>query len=252
MIIYRKALLRIAETWFDEEAHGARVDIVRRLQHPTPIAEAKCTPFHTILMDLKDDPDLLFAKMKRETRYEIRRAGEKDGLTHEVWITADCGCLAQFLSFYDECVILNGLPKIKGVRLQKLAEAGSLSLSLVRGEAVVPFVWHAYYCAGRRVRLLHSASFGRDLDGSSKSLLGRANRYHHWKDVLTFRAQGIQIYDFGGWYDGHSDPKRLSINKFKEGFGGQIVLNYNCVQGLTRIGKAAIWLYTRMLRRDPN
>lgn len=246
MILYRKAGLRIAELWFDEKVNGVQADILRRFEHPTPVAEGKCTPSHTILIDLNHDPDLLLASMKRETRYEIRRSADKDGVRYEMWIAADSDWLAQFLSFYDECVTPEGLPKMRNVRLvrlQKLAEAGALSLSLVRGETGVPLVWHAYYRTKERVRLLHSASLRRGLNSPQQNLLGRANRYHHWQDVLTFKAQGIGVYDLGGWYEGDSNPKRLSVNKFKEGFGGQVVLNYNCLQGLTKLGKAAIWLY---------
>ena len=193
MILYRKASFRIAEVWFDEKANGVQADILRRIQHPTPVAEGKCTPFHTILMDLNHDPDLLLARMKRETRYEIRRAADKDGLTYEMRIAPDSDCLAQFLSFYREVLAQKGLPKVNHVRLRKLAEAGALSLSLVRREAEVPLVWHAYYRTAERVRLLHSASLGRDSDAAQRSLLGRANRYHHWQDVLTFKAQGTRV-----------------------------------------------------------
>jgi hypothetical protein len=246
VILYRKAALRVAEIWFDEEANGVQADVVRRMQHSTPVTEGRCTPFHTILLDLKDDPDRLLARMKRETRYEIRRAADKDGLTYEKWIAADAEPLAQFLSFYREAAVQGNLPKLGDLRLRKLREAGALSLSLVRGEAGDPLVWHAYYRAERRVRLLHSASLGRILGTAQASLLGRANRYLHWQDMLTFKAHGVQMYDFGGWYEGDSDPKRLSINKFKEGFGGEPVLNFNCLQGLNRFGKAAVWFYTRI------
>jgi hypothetical protein len=238
----------VAEVWFDEKANGVQADIVRRFQHSTSIAEAQCAPFHTILLDLGQDADSLFAKMKRETRYEVRRATDKDGLKHEMWVTADAGPLAQFLSFYDECVAQKGLPRLRNARLRRLAESGALSLSLVREETGAPLVWHAYYRSTERVRLLHSASLARQTGAAYRSLLGRANRYHHWHDIVTFRSQGTRLYDFGGWYAGDSDPKRLSINQFKEGFGGQVVLNYNCVQGLTRIGKAAVWLYARVAR----
>jgi len=72
--LYKKAAFRIAELWFDEKANGVRADIVRRFQHSASTADAECTPFHTILMDLSRDADSLLAAMKRETRYEIRRA----------------------------------------------------------------------------------------------------------------------------------------------------------------------------------
>jgi lipid II:glycine glycyltransferase (peptidoglycan interpeptide bridge formation enzyme) len=59
-------------------------------------------------------------------------------------------------------------------------------------------------------------------------MLGRANRYHHWEDMLRFKKSGISVYDFGGWYVGDTDQEKLRINDFKNKFGGQIVKNFNC------------------------
>jgi hypothetical protein len=244
MIEYRRGLFRVAELWFDEHLSGTNADIVRYLQRSHPIPGADCAPFHTTVLDLSADSDLLLANMKRETRYEIRRATEKDHLEYEMLYAADSRSLAEFRSFYDQCVKLGNLPPVRNARLQKFADAGALSLSCVRGQAGAALVWHAYYCTAARVRLLHSASLRCDLDSAQRSLLGRANRYHHWHDALAFKTRGVYLYDFGGWHTG-DDRKLLAINAFKAAFGGRVVQNYDCVQGFTRLGKAALWLYTQ-------
>ena len=249
MILYKKAGLRVAELWYDEELDGARVDIIRHMQRTAPTPQDRCWEFHTILIDLSLDPELLFARMKKDTRNEIRRATAKDNLTYQLWTEVDSDLLAQFRLAYDQFARQRGLRTRMSGRLQRLSEIGALSLSQVRNEAGVPLVWHAYYRAKDRVRLLDSVSLVRDMGGTSqRSLLGRANRCHHWQDILAFRAKTIGIYDFGGWYGGGTDQKKLSINKFKEEFGGEIVLNYNCQSGLTLAGKVAIWLYARIKR----
>lgn len=246
MILYRKAGLRIAELWFDEEPNGARVDIIRHFQRSAPIAEGRSARFYTILIDLSHEPDLLLAKMKRDTRYDIRRATSKDNLTYQLWTEVSLDLLGQFRLAYDQFAKHTRLHRRIGLRLERLAEVGGLGLSQVRNEQGAPLVWHTYYRAKDRIRLLHSVSLVDNDDSSQRSLLGRANRYHHWQDILAFRAQGIEVYDLGGWYGGGSDQKKLSINRFKEEFGGEIVLNYNCQSGITLMGKAAIWLYVRI------
>lgn len=71
MIVYQKKLLRIAEYWNGEEPKPAGVDLVRCFQQSRPLAGMLCRAFHTILLDLKRDPQELLAGMKRDTRYEI-------------------------------------------------------------------------------------------------------------------------------------------------------------------------------------
>jgi hypothetical protein len=252
VLLYKKAGLRIAELWFDEEPNGVRVDVIRHFQRTAPIAEGRSTRFYTILIDLSHEPDLLLAKMKRDTRYEIRRAMSKDNLTYQLWTEVSPELLGQFRLAYDQFARYKGLPRRMSVRLERLAEMGGLGLSQVGNEKGAPLVWHTYYRAKDRVRLLHSISLVHNDDSSQRSLFGRANRYHHWEDILAFRAQGIGIYDLGGWYGGGSDQKKLSINRFKEEFGGEIVLNYNCQSGLTLAGKAAIWLYERIRPQHPS
>lgn len=66
-----------------------------------------------------------------------------------------------------------------------------------------------------------------------RNLIGRANRFHHWQDMLRFKQAGIRVYDFGGWYQGTTDTEKLGINRFKAEFGGTVVTNYNCKLLLT-------------------
>lgn len=89
-------------------------------------------------------------------------------------------------------------------------------------------MYHANYVHGGRARLLHSAShFRNSNDSGYRNMVGRANRWLHWKALLRFKASGHTCYDWGGWYDGTDDDARLNINRFKEGFGGEKQLTYN-------------------------
>jgi hypothetical protein len=44
-------------------------------------------------------------------------------------------------------------------------------------------------------------------------------------------------YDFGGWYAGTDDAALVAINRFKHGFGGSRVVEYNASRALTGLGR---------------
>jgi hypothetical protein len=246
MIVYRKNLLRIAEYWNGEEPQSDGVDLIRCFQQPQPRAGMLCREFYTILIDLKRDPDQLLGDIKPDTRYEVRRAHGQDQLTHDCRSGKDGTALREFCDYYDSFAILKAQPKLNRDWLSLLAEADALVLSQVRDGNGDTLVWHAYHRSPHRVTLFYSASLFRKVDSSPvRNKIGRANRYLHWQDMQRFKSEGISTYDFGGWYQGESDLQRLSINKFKEEFGGQIVKNYICERALT--SKAKIFLRVRRL-----
>lgn len=248
MIVYKRAGLRVAELWFDEEQDKSRLDIIRYFQRTAPMSQGTWARFCTILIDLSPVPDVLLSHMKKDTRYEIRRADSRDNLTHHFWAGANSTCIARFVSFYQEYAP----SKTTGghQRVKRLAQTDALVLSEVQDDSGSTLAWHAYYCTRERVRLLHSVLLRDTDDSSRRSVLGRANRFHHWKDMLAFRQQGVQLYDFGGWYEGKTDQKLLSINHFKEEFGGQTLVGYNGQMGMTFAGKAALWCYAQIRKGD--
>jgi len=245
MIIYRKAALRIAELWFDEEDHQSGFDIIRYFQRTAPMSKGAWTRFCTLVIELSPTPEVLLSNMKKDTRHEIRRADGRDNLVYHLWTSVDQMCLARFISFYDQYAATKATLLGRHQRVRELAKTDALALSEVRDEGGT-LGWHAYYCTRERVRLLHSAFLRDALNSSRRSMLGRANRLLHWKDILAFRQLGVRSYDLGGWYEGKADQKKLSINRFKEEFGGQTVIGYNGQLGVTFAGKMALWCYARV------
>lgn len=246
MIVYRKKLLRIAEYWNGEEPGLAGVDLVRCFQQPQPLEGMLCRAFHTILLDLNGNPQGLLARMKRDTRYEIRRAGNQDQLTCEWRNASDPQAFQNFCDYYDDFAIRKAQPKLNRPWLSLLAGDGAVTLSRVCDSTGETLVWHVYHCSSSRATLFFSASLFRKFDDSAiRNKIGRANRFLHWQDMQRFKSEGISVYDLGGWYEGASDLERLRINKFKEEFGGEIVKNYICERAVT--AKAKLFLRTRRL-----
>jgi len=59
----------------------------------------------------------------------------------------------------------------------------------------------------------------------------------HWFDIQYFKTYSFINYDFGGWYSGSTDIKKLRINKFKEEFGGEIKEFFNYTQYCSHFSK---------------
>jgi hypothetical protein len=244
MIVYHKKTLRIAEYWFGESPQASDADLVRCYQRTEPDRAALCCrEFFTILLDLRSPAEDRFAAFKKSTRYEVRRAEERDCLICESW---DARCQRpweEFCAYHRVFATRQGLPQLDTPWLAAMARSGELELSRVRQGADDTLGWHTYYRSHGRVVLLQASSLFRDAaDPARRTLAGRASRWHHWQAIRRFQARGESVYDLGGWYAGQEDRQRLRINRFKEQFGGEVVKNYICEYGLTLKGRLFLYL----------
>jgi len=203
------------------------------------VPSASCEPFPTLLLDLTQSKELLFAAIKKDTRYEIRRAEKNDGCVAE-HITQPRALLSIFESFYRAFAQQKGVVVPDFESLDRMCCAGKLVLTrIVRGEEAL--VWHAYCCIKGRGRLLYSASLFRGLDSGQRNLIGRVNRYLHWHDILAFKDASFHTYDLGGWSPPESgDAEKQKINQFKEEFGGNVTIEFNCIYAGSLAGGVAL------------
>ena len=246
-IAYQRKFVRIAEYWNGEVPHLKGVDIERYFQQSRRLEGMFCRDFYTILIDLLNDPETLLAGMKRDTRYEIRRA-QREGFIYDFLDGGETGVFDEFCDYFDAFAREKNQPVMRRPWLTLLAESGALTLTRIADPTGGALVWHGYHCSSQRATLLYSASISRDRESSAqRTLVGRANRYQHWMDMLSFKAKGLSTYDLGGWYEGAEDQKRLSINRFKEEFGGAIVHNYICERASTLKGSLFLKLRTALL-----
>ncbi|MEM5790365.1 MAG: hypothetical protein AAGU11_23840, partial [Syntrophobacteraceae bacterium] len=234
---------RIAEVWFDEPAPGRGADLVRFIQRSHPVPKAECIEKHTLIVALDRAPAEIFSSFKKDTRNEIRRARDREGIICEGILPGKGWILEDFFAFHDKFASRKGLRSLDRSRLLLYASAGLLYLSRCRDPYGDVLAWHAYLALGGRARLLYSASHFRDSrENRRRNVIGRANRYLHWDDLLRFRSAGISLYDFGGWYAGNADENLLGINRFKEEFGGRRVCEFDCDLAATHRGRIAKWI----------
>ncbi len=238
------------EVWYDEEPPGdSGVDIVMHLQREAPIAHARTTPFLSLVNDLSVGEGALMDRFGKDCRYKVRRADTKDGLRMEFLLDPESK-LDEFRGFYDAFAKQKSLQPCDHQWLLAACKARQVALTSAsrNGEALV---WHAYVLARKTARLQYSASCFRNRDNDYRALVGRANRWLHWKEMLRFREMGLERYDWGGLFEDESVPERAGINTFKRDFGGQQVRSYNCTVPVTLRGRLYLPLRDAWLRLKP-
>jgi hypothetical protein len=210
-----------------------------------------CEAFYSLRIDLSETPETIYSCFTRNTRAQIRRSVESDQLRFDFFDEPTAGQMAEFKAFYDAFAQSKALEPMSPEYAEAHRLSGQCSLTRVRcgGEDLV---WHANVAYGPHVGMKFSASQLRLAAPEERKLIGRANRRLHWEELKRFRAQGRRYYDFGGWYEGHTDEERLSINRFKEEFGGSKVLLFAGLENRTLVAKvtAALKQRTESLARE--
>jgi hypothetical protein len=234
----RRLIFDVRDVWLSAETTYSDADIVYYMNADRPVGDER-EEYWTILNELTPTEEDLLAAFERSTRYQIRLAERKDDLKYDFFENPESATLAAFLRDYDEMATFKSIRPIERDRVFAFREHGLLALSRVSEASGTPLVWHAYRCNRERVVLIFTVSMWfRSKDAEAKNRVGRANRYGHWQDMRRFKQQGVRLYDLGGWYHKADDEEKLRINRFKEGFGGQVQQNYLCVAYPTWKGKA--------------
>ncbi len=225
------------ELWFDEAApESPGVDILRyRCRSAPPAGARSVTAFLSMLTELNVEPDDIMAAFSKDCRYKIRRADTKDGLITE-WFSDPQPGLAEFIAFFDAFARQKSHEPCDRQWLGAASAAGQLMLTRATRDGET-LVWHAYLIAGNRAWLQYSASCFRDKDNDYRALVGRANRWLHWKSILHCKALGMTCYDWGGLFPDETEPEHAGINGFKRSFGGHIARTFNCTVPVTFKGR---------------
>jgi hypothetical protein len=248
LIVTKSHFCTLGEIWYDEDPNQiVGLDVISYRQWAHPIAGFQFDESYTMQVDLTESQDELWSRIGKNCRYKIKRAAAKDHVLYEYWEHPDAHVINEFSDFYDRFAAQKDLVKISRASLANRVNAGVIDLSHVKLKDGTSLVWHAHYRSNHGALLLYSASIKNKDNTAYQSVLGRANCYHHWQDILRFKTAGLWFYDFGGWDTGNNQTW-LGINSFKEKFGGEIVKYFNYSQGITIKGKLYLYLRDMYLR----
>jgi hypothetical protein len=245
----------IAEGWLALKKPWPGVDLLRCHQLKEPVPEFPSAEFWTLEVDLRREDKEIFSAFDKGARYEIRRAASKDDIEYLFEPLQRWGEQAeQFVKFYGDFSSVHAAAPLNVPRFRAYVESGSLRISSIRSRLHGTLVMHCYLVLSDRARLLFSASKPRRGASSvESSLIGRANRFCHWRDIQEFQHLGCERYDFGGWAPQSGGTSALDgIHRFKKEFGGEPVKYFFCEQPITVMGRLYVRvrdLYLNRVRR---
>jgi hypothetical protein len=221
-------------------------DVLKLCNLPAPFPGVANESCPTIVIDLSASEEELWNAVDRNTRKLIRQAmregtgAERIELTEQTW--------NEFLSAF--CKLRRRKQNAGALGIGQIGEmvAKDRFVLTVSREANGNILsWHSYVLACGRTRLLNTMS---DIDPRRdthwNNLVGRANRLHHWQDMLRFKQEGVSSYDLGGVYRGTDDEEQINIARFKRCFGGRFVETFDAALPLTLKGRLALSLVARM------
>lgn len=221
-IIRKKFGYTNTESWFATKINkwnGFKMYFYRQASINTSPLLFHKEEFYTLLTDLNLSEEELYKKCSSTVRNEVKRA-EREGVIHSFDTSID-----KFILFF------NNFARAKGLREIKESQMKAYGTHLIITEAIynnIVLAAHSYIIDdnSNRVRLYQSATqrLSADLD---YNLIGRANKFLHYSDMLKFKELNYSIYDWGGIAHNTADSSLLGINKFKKSFGGTECIEYN-------------------------
>ena len=202
-------------------------------------------PPRTIIVDIRDTEEVILARMKQKTRYNIRLA-EKKGVTVRSW---------DDLASFHKMLLLTGGRDGFGVhsfeyykRAYELMYPKAMCEILVAEFEGKPLAALFVARNGNRAYYLYGASTDEERNRMPTYLL-------QWEAMKWARARGCEEYDLWGVPD--EDEGTLEANfesrhdglwgvyRFKRGFGGQIK---RAVQAMDRVYNPLLyWAYARFI-----
>lgn len=218
--------IQVIDCWYAE--HALRQNGIIRYQEACKPLGKQVTEFRTLISDLTEDEDQILSHFSKNCRYEVRRAERENVVCTTVFgknITQEE--IDRFADFFGDFWESKGIPYTEKekcrAQIRQYADAGAFALTKACVDGKI-LVYHTYIVGDNRVRLYQSASQFRTDDTVSTNLIGYANRYLHYQDMLWFKSQKKESYDWGG--AGMNEDVE-SITKFKESFGGTPAVYYN-------------------------
>ena len=252
----KRFFLKVRDFWFCSERKMENEDGADFVQyhdvnwniHDTS-SLVSSTNSQTLINDLLEDMDSIQKKIKKNGRYEIRRA-KREGFNVVVIpsqiVLEQKNILKRIANRHSHMFAQKGLKrKDEYPIMYAAAEANMLTVSVCTTKTGKECVYHVYITGTGRARLLHSISVYRDANNAEeRNAIGRANRLSHFEDMIWFKEHGFSVYDWGGYSNG----RLAGIDDFKASFGGRIENRYSFILSRSLLGHLLGFVLKRRTR----
>lgn len=171
---------------------------------------------HTVMLDLKKSEDELLADMRRQTRYEVRRA-ERFGITVEKSDSEEI--FKEFHKIQVATAKRQGFvpPNLKTLLAEKEAFKGNIVIYVAKTEDKKPIAYGMVIKGGKEGDYYEAAStdLNRKLPGAYALL---------WQAMRDLKAEGYERFNLWGIAPPNQPNHRYAgVTTFKTGFGGEVI-----------------------------
>ncbi|MBQ9485142.1 peptidoglycan bridge formation glycyltransferase FemA/FemB family protein [Candidatus Saccharibacteria bacterium] len=171
---------------------------------------------HTVMVDLKCSEEEMLARMRRQTRYEVRRA-DKLGITVEKNNSEEL--FKEFHKVQVETAKRQGFipPNLKTLLAEKEAFGGQIWIYVARNTEKKPIAYGIIIGNGREADYYEAAStnLNRKLPGAYALL---------WQAMRDLKALGYERFNLWGIAPaGQPNHRYAGVTTFKTGFGGEVI-----------------------------
>lgn len=210
-------------SWFCEDKELIRKKRLFSIHKQTTISETipglQRVHFPTKHIDLDQDPAIILKSFDKNTVYEVKRA-ERESVTFRLLDN-----IPEFVHFFNDFARAKKIRTITEKEMQAYGRHVIMTACCLGDDHLA---MHSYIVdrESGKARLQYSASSYLGVENNERrAIIGRANRYLHFKDIEYFSNQGFKIYDLGGYALDTKDKAMMGVNSFKDSFGGSLVKN---------------------------
>ena len=171
---------------------------------------------HTVIIDLTKPEDELLANMRRQTRYEVRRAA-KQGITVEKSQSEEI--FKEFRKVQAETAKRQGLvpPNLKTLMAEREAFGDNIAIYVAKTDEGKPIAYGMIIKDGKEGDYYEAASteLNRKMPGAYALL---------WQVMKDLKAEGYERFNLWGIAPaGQPNHRYAGVTTFKTGFGGEVV-----------------------------
>jgi hypothetical protein len=225
-IVYNRYLFSVND-YFLSSKNILNASINYFIQCPENI-NGKLNEFHTLLIDLNQPESSIWLGIYHRTKSEILSFLSNQTFEHKVQLNFTNKELNTFITLFNEFAKNKKIRKAELFRLKAYNKAGILAISYIYQDNQFLCI-NFYRITSQRATNLYSFTMKHLPSGFNNTHFGRAHRTLHWLDILYFKTNYVEFYDFCGWYHGLEDSVLLNINKFKEQFTSYKVIEFSGV-----------------------
>ena len=171
---------------------------------------------HTVIIDLKKSEEILLAEMRRQTRYEVRRA-----IKQEIVVTKDNSetLFREFHKVQDDTAKRQGFvpPSLKVLLAEREAFLDKAEIYVASTKEGEKIAYGLIIKDGKEADYYEAAStpLNRKLPGAYALL---------WQAMRDLKAEGYERFNLWGIApQGQPNHRYAGVTTFKTGFGGEVV-----------------------------